>query len=867
MEQELATINCAVVGGEQFELIQFGFPLPQGQYQAHNLTLLDENGQSLAASLKPTSYWPDHTIRWCQARLLMSLASSDKNRIYAGHSPNPPTCPKRPQLVSLEGNILAVRTREFFFELNRSELSSFSAKNSRKEVVCQAGRFELFISEEHSAKGYVQSCAHETYYAAEKPLFVEVHLKGFLATNDGASAIACFEQTYKFHYHSNKVETSFTLHNPKAAIHEGGTWDLGDPNSLLFDSCAFHWTVNELETIGCFDELTQQQLRSEATTFSLYQESSGGESWDSLTHLNREAKVPMSHKGYRLEANSYREVGDRILPRLSLKAELARIEVMYKDFWQNFPSAMSVKDGVLALSLFPEQYPDLHELQPGERKTQEFTICLSQGRGAGGSYAQPWVQLNLAWLIKCQALPWLSSSADPLQALINKGLVGEDSFMAKREAADEYGWRNFGELYADHEAEGYQGGGLFVSHYNNQYDPIYGLYRQALIIGSFEVLQGARELTRHVTDIDIYHTHRDKDEYNHGLFWHTDHYQKGETCSHRTYSKRHQRGVYEDHAGGGGPGGQHCYTTGLLLDYWLTGNEHSKQSVLQLADWITLLYEGKGTFVELLLSWKNRYRQDVKNFFTERYPLDRGIGNYIVALLDAYAITHKSAYLRQIAQIIRDTVHPLDDINQRNFDDVEATWFYTVFLQAVARFLWVKREHQELDSDFIYARDCLSHYARWMAEHEEPALNQPERLEFPNLTWAAQDLRKVNVLYLASYFDVLSRECFREKADLIYQKTVTGLEADSSHVYTRIQAILMQNQGVREWVLAQPEEEFPEAGRYRKVNNTSSTYKLKRLLQSVMACTLGFSIRKELDQLRRRFPKLTKFVGPLDEQH
>ncbi len=49
---------------------------------------------------------------------------------------------------------------------------------------------------------------------------------------------------------------------------------------------------------------------------------------------------------------------------------------------------------------------------------------------------------------------------------------------------DEYGWRHFGDLYADHEAVGHSGETPRVAHYNNPYDVIYGaifqwLYRRA----------------------------------------------------------------------------------------------------------------------------------------------------------------------------------------------------------------------------------------------------------------------------------------------------------------------------------------------------------------------------------------------------
>ena len=48
--------------------------------------------------------------------------------------------------------------------------------------------------------------------------------------------------------------------------------------------------------------------------------------------------------------------------------------------------------------------------------------------------------------------------------------------------------------------------------------------------------------------------------------------------------------------------------------------------------------------------------------------------------------------------------------------------YYTVFLQEVIRYLDLKRTLNELDGAFVYARDALLHYARWMADKEQPYL-------------------------------------------------------------------------------------------------------------------------------------------------
>ena len=44
----------------------------------------------------------------------------------------------------------------------------------------------------------------------------------------------------------------------------------------------------------------------------------------------------------------------------------------------------------------------------------------------------------------------------------------------------------------------------------------------------------------------------------------------------------------------------------------------------------------------------------------------------------------------------------------------------------------------------------MVHYARWMVAHERPYLDRPEDLEYPTESWAAHELRKPNVVRIAS---------------------------------------------------------------------------------------------------------------------
>ena len=104
-------------------------------------------------------------------------------------------------------------------------------------------------------------------------------------------------------------------------------------------------------------------------------------------------------------------------------------------------------------------------------------------------------------------------------------------------------------------------------------------------------------------------------------------------------------------------------------------------------------------------------------------------------------MTGERAFLAKVDELIRRCVHPSDDIAALDLLDAERRWSYTVFLQAVARYLDDKAEGGELDAAYAYARAALLHYARWMAEHEYPYLDTPAGLEYPTETWAAQDMR------------------------------------------------------------------------------------------------------------------------------
>ncbi len=185
-----------------------------------------------------------------------------------------------------------------------------------------------------------------------------------------------------------------------------------------------------------------------------------------------------------------------------------------------------------------------------------------------------------------------------------------------------------------------------------------------------------------------------------------------------------------------------------MLHHFITGSERSRAAVLQLANWVLDMDDGR----------KSRFRwidrRDTGLASVTRSPdyhgPGRGVGNSINALVDAHRLTGESRYLDKAETLIARSAHPDDDPGAIDPLDAENRWSYTVFLQVLGKYLEHRAERGLIDAPFEYARAVLLKYAAWMSVNERPILDTPERLEYPNESWAAQDIRKVAVFEFAA---------------------------------------------------------------------------------------------------------------------
>jgi hypothetical protein len=390
-------------------------------------------------------------------------------------------------------------------------------------------------------------------------------------------------------------------------------------------------------------------------------------------------------------------------------------------------------------------------LQGGERK--RHTVWLSLSR-AGCEPALAWIHAPAVmgatseWHADSQAWPVFIAETLPLSSpaatVLAAATSGPTSLLAKREVIDEYGWRNYGDVWADHEQDHFAGVGPVLSHYNNQFDLLYGALAHGVRTGDDTWWQVAAPLAQHVVDIDIYHTRHDRAQFNGGLFWHTDHYVSAGTATHRTYSAANASG--RDY--GGGPCNEHNYAAGLAHYHYLTGDPSARQAVIGLGTWVLASDDGQRSRWSLLDSGPTGSAS--RTYQDDFHGPGRGAGNAVQVLVDAWELTGEQRYLKFAETLIRRCVHPHDKIEALGLLDAERRWSYTVFLVALDRYLAAKQSAGQCDEHYAYAQQSLLAYARWMLANERPYLDRASELQYVTETWPAQDLRKANVLRIAA---------------------------------------------------------------------------------------------------------------------
>lgn len=676
------------------------------------------------------------------------------------------------------------------------------------------------------------------------------------------------------------VDVATRILNKERATHAGGLWDLGDAGSFHFGELSLTLKAANYQESKLTYNLNGASARMTAADgpLVLVQHSSGGPAWDSSNHVNATGELSVQKNGFELIAGSCELSGLRASPTVCLSNDEGDLRIAVPEFWQQFPGSVTCNpgEGSATVGLFPKTVGSSYELQGGEQKTKRFVFSMESNESSSADNPLTWVHSpprfipNSDWVRQCNVIPWLPSESksaaripeqhERLSSYLATATTEASSLSNRRDAIDEYGWRNFGDIHADHEQTHFAGTATVVSHYNNQFDLIFGAIQNLIVSGDATWYDFFDPMARHVMDIDIYHTTQDRACFSGGLFWHTDHYVDAQTSSHRTYSQHNAGGG----SYGGGPSNEHNYPTGLLYYHFLTGNEEARESVMSLADWVINMDDGRQTLFGALDGSDTGLAS--KTVWNNFHGPGRGVGNSINACLDGWLLTADPKYMAKAEQLIQRCVHPNQDCDALHLSDAEGHWSYTVCLTAIGRYLHIKVGDDQLDEMYEYARQTLIHYGTWMAANERPSLSNPEELEFPTEAWAAQDFRKANALRIAASccHDAKDALQMRNAADKIHEAAWTDLyRFGDAHHTARCLSIIM-TEGLRELYHGSDQTEPFPSGRQSPRSTVWTMFEFQKhrvkrtlknpilLLKAVLTNVRPGTVRQSLDAFRRQ---------------
>ncbi len=799
------------------EPMTLGVPLPKGEFfDQDRFRLFSEQDQEVPLQTNILDKWSDGSIRWMLCDWQTVSQSSNRYTLRSGQAPREPL----PKLI--DGNATYLEAKIGHEEIRIRKAGDNTA------WYCPEGIASWLIPQLVLA-GKENICDIEI-----KNVVIENRgeIRGsFLISGDyraGTNRCACWSVRVHVFAGLPIVRLHIVLHNPNAAEHPGGTWDLGNGGSIYVQNFTLQlpWRGENHFTGKISTEIGQDWITFEKN-IKLIQESSGGNNWNSTNHISATRKIPLRFQGYELEHDQKKQSGLRATPCVFIKDHQEMIAASIPLFWQNFPKAIYANQDGITVQLFPESTLEPHEIQGGEQKTHVVWLAFREDglsphpldwtRSAGVPFNEP------TWVESTGAISYLTAQKNDPHSdyldLVESAIKGDDTFFQKREVIDEYGWRHYGDIYGDHEAILHKEFGPCprISHYNNQYDCIAGFAYQWLRSGKIEWFEQMRDQCYHVRDIDIYNTDQDKSAYNHGLFWHTYHYVDADTGTHRSYPKLGKVPPKNYPIPGGGPGNEHNYTQGLLLHYYLTGERQSREAVTALANWVIDMDDGRLTVFRFLTTRPTGLASASRT--PDYHGPGRGSANSLSVLIDAHRLTGDPRYLNKAEELIARVIDLEEEIadivgmfqDGKFYIDAENRWFYVMFIQSLGKYLDYKAERNQLDRMYAFARDALLRYARWMEQYEYPYLDKPEVLEYPTETWAAQDLRKCEVFQYASLHttDIEEKRRFENKAEFFYQNSIATLKEMPTRTLCRPVVLLMSYGWSRSWFKRYPDSKRP----------------------------------------------------------
>jgi len=676
------------------EPLTCGLPLANGFVdRPEALKLLGPDGREVAAQILTTSTYQDGSPRWVLVDFQATVPAEGKTvyRLTRGRR----AAINQRLVYRLENGVTRIDTGAATFRIDTNRFRLFdSVTVGGRELLGDVQRGGSVLEVEDGSRHTGDGQTTQATFEDAGPLAAVLCVRGEIrpGTNLPLARYVC-----RMHFYAGKSEVRvfYTLHNPAAHRHPGNVWDLGSGGSVFMEDLSLRLPLGEgpwTSRIGASDAAPA------LSAAKLYQDSSGGPNWNSANHVDKDFKVPTSFRGYRVH-DGQRQVaeGHRADGSIHARSRTGGVAVAVRDFWQNFPKALEFEGGSLRVGLWPGEFAGVHELLGGEQKTHEMLFVFHDPQASNESIARrmqafhrPLYAMPDPGAIYATRAFWPTGPLDrgkfaaleqTCDAFVYPVGGRKASVITMWDTIDEYGWRHFGDTFADNEfspaamvrdfPEHYVGRQP-ISHFGNEYDVCYGVMLQGLRRADPKWMWTADVMCRHYADVCIYHTDAEPSEaYRHGPFTHTTHDTAALRSTHRMYPS--ETGKYGLQYASGGPNAGHCYVASLAQHYYLTGDRTSREAFLEVADWT----------VES--PWFTRMMMGDK----------RGIGNFLMTHVYAYQMTKDPRYYRAAVKMIDHVQEPFEGLGA------------TLFVKAAGRFLDMKIENGQRDADYRKALEKM----------------------------------------------------------------------------------------------------------------------------------------------------------------
>jgi hypothetical protein len=470
-----------------------GVPLPEGVLKDPSCIRLLSDGEELPLQTEVLSYWPDGSVNWLLLDFQVDLDANSQRRLKLEYGSDVKRSPVgNPVQVQSDADTTTISTGALKMRLSHSQFRLFDSvwleTDGEKKLTAETGSGIALTDPEGNVFRSDGSKA-EVKVEQSGPLRACVRIEG----SHARSGNDMFRYIVRVHAFSGQpyLRVFYTFIND---------W----PNELMA----------RVKSISLDLELSGEKDKPLKYVLGMEDGKSEGVSGTEGVRL-----FQVDDLAYKVNGN---EAGKRAPGWIDVSTEDFGITVAVRDFWQNYPKALSARDRTLSVEICPafekgtyngkpleednKLYYYLHDgvytFKTGLARTHEMWFLFHR---AQESNAEDFYKASREPLLATCDPAYISATkvlgdfppADPQRYFGYDSAVEKamESHLNRQEESREYGMLNLGDWYGERR----------VNWGNLEYDLQHGLFLQYARTGERKYYLRAEQAARHHIDVDVVH--------------------------------------------------------------------------------------------------------------------------------------------------------------------------------------------------------------------------------------------------------------------------------------------------------------------------------------------------------------------------